>query len=34
VNRVLLEVRHLVKHSSALDAPWLTDLLNEATADA
>lgn len=34
VNRVLLEVRHLVKPHSALDAPWLADLLDQAVGDA
>jgi len=34
VNQVLLEVRHLVKPHTALDEPWLAELLDEAMADA
>jgi len=34
VNRVLLEVRHLVRPPSALDEPWLTERVDEAMAEA
>jgi 2-polyprenyl-6-methoxyphenol hydroxylase-like FAD-dependent oxidoreductase len=34
VNQVLVEVRHLVKPHTALDAPWLVELLDEAVANA
>jgi len=34
VNQVLLEVRHLVKPHTALDEPWLAELLDAAMADA
>jgi len=34
VNQVLLEVRHLVRPHTALDEPWLSELLDEAMADA
>jgi 2-polyprenyl-6-methoxyphenol hydroxylase-like FAD-dependent oxidoreductase len=34
VNRVLLEVRHLVRPHSALDEPWLAEMLDEAMANA